>query len=261
MDLLQAIVLGLVQGLGEFLPISSSGHLVLTPWFFGWEDFGLSFNVALHFGTLVAVIWYFWRDWIRIFKEAFAGGLKKIHRSLLFYIAIATIPGVLAGVFLEEYAATVFRHPPLIAGTLIVFGWLLFWADKQLKDKKTIQDITWKMALLVGLAQAIAIVPGVSRSGITIVAALFLGVNRKDSARFSFLLATPIILGASVYKFSDFVATGLDVYSLVGILVAAVSGYLAIAGLIKFVEKVSYKVFFWYRLALALLIILLFFVR
>ncbi len=257
------IILGLVQGLGEFLPISSSGHLVLTPWLFGWEDPGLSFDVALHFGTLIAVLWYFKKDWFDIFRKAKEGegGVKKIKNSLLFFIVIATIPGVLAGLLLDDYAETVFRSPLIIAFTLAVGGFLLYLVDRKIRHKKSLDLMSWKNAVLIGLAQAIAIIPGVSRSGITITAALAMGISRKDSARFSFLLSTPIILGAVILKFDEFVTDSFNLETMIGIVVAGISGYLAISLLIKFVEKASYAVFFWYRLALAVVIVLFFVLR
>jgi len=255
MDFFQAIVLGLIQGLGEFLPISSSGQLVLAPWLFGWEDLGLSFDVALHFGTLIAVLWYFKKDWFNIFKEAKSGGVKNIKKSLLFFIVIATIPGVIVGLLFNNYAETIFRNPIIIAIALAVGGLLLYLVDKRIKHGKSLSLMNWKTAIVVGIAQAIAIIPGVSRSGITITAALAIGINRKDSARFSFLLSTPIIIGAVLLKAKDFISSGLSVEVIIGMIVAGISGYLAISLLIKFVEKASYAVFFWYRLVLAVIII------
>ena len=256
MDFLQAIILGLVQGLGEFLPISSSGHLVLVPWIFNWQDPGLSFDVALHFGTLVTVVGYFWKDWLNIFKEAKKGGLANFKNSLLFFIIIATIPGVIAGLFLDDYAETSLRSPIIIALTLSIGGFLLYLVDKKVKHQTDLNLMNWRMAILIGLAQAIAIIPGISRSGATITAALALVISRKDSARFSFLLSTPIILGAVVLKISDFLSSSLSPEAILGMIVAGASGFLAIAGLIKFVQKASYAVFFWYRLVLALVIVL-----
>ncbi len=261
MDFIQAIVLGLVQGLGEFLPISSSGHLVLVPWIFNWKDPGLAFDVALHFGTLIAVLWYFKKDWFHIFDEARKNGVKNMNKSLLFFILIATIPGVIFGLLFNDYAETIFRNPAIVASTLVIGGILLYFVDKRMNHQKNLELINWKVALLIGIAQAVAIVPGVSRSGATITMALAFGFSRKDSARFSFLLSTPIILGAVILKANDFIRDGLTVESVVGMLVAGISGYLAIAFLIKFVEKTSYAVFFWYRLALAVVIVLFLFLK
>ncbi len=275
-SIFQAIILGLVQGLGEFLPISSSGHLVIVPWLFGFSDPGLAFDVALHAGTLIAVLAYFYKDIICIFKLAFKNNFqfpisnfqsisneKKIDagysKNTLWLLALATIPGVLAGYFLESQAETIFRSPLLVALALALAGWILYIADKHIKHRKNLQEIGWKESLAIGLSQAVAIIPGVSRSGATITAGLFAGLDRKSAARFSFLLSAPIIFGATFLKFPQLIKNGLDAMIVVGIIVSAVSGYLAIKYLIKFIEKTSYKIFFWYRLVLALIIALAFY--
>jgi len=260
MHLLEAIVLGTIQGLGEFLPISSSAHLVLAPWFFGWTDPGLAFDVALHSGTLIAVLLYFGKDWAAILMTA----LRRTDRDLfgsrypkdfLWLLVFATIPGALAGYFLENQAETVFRNPLLIAATLSIMGFILFWADRRLHSRKNLQKISWGDAMLIGMAQAFAIIPGISRAGSTITAALLLGIDRVSAARFSFLLSTPIIFGATVLKLRSFFEAGLGTPEITGIVTAALTGFLAIASLIKFVGAVSYRFFFWYRLALALVIV------
>lgn len=266
MDILQAIVLGLIQGLGEFLPISSSGHLVLTPWLFGWEDQGLSFDVALHFGTLIAVVGFFWREWVAIFCSFFGiksklCGEEKYPSHFLPFLVIGTIPGALLGFLLEEKVSTVLRSPYIVVASLIFFGGLLYLADLKSKKLKETKLIKLRDAILIGCAQALAIIPGTSRSGITITAALALGFDRKSAAKFSFLLSTPIVFGAAVYKSKDLITNGITNIEILGVLVAAISGFFAIAGLLKFVEKVSYKVFFWYRLLLALVILIVIFVR
>lgn len=268
MDLLQAVILGLVQGLGEFLPISSSAHLILAPWLFGWHDPGLAFDVALHFGTLVAIVLYFFKDWIVILCAGFGYGDKVTLRfgryysgRVLWLLLFATIPGVLAGFFLEHYAESTFRAPLLIAGTLTVMGFLLYQADRRLRPRMDLGDIGGKEALIIGIAQAFAIVPGVSRAGATITAALCLKIDRVSAARFSLLMSTPIIFGAVVLKAKAFFAAGPGWMEAVGVITAALSGYLAIAGLLKFVQKVSYKGFFWYRLALALVVVCVWLLR
>jgi len=260
MDWFQAIVLGTIQGLGEFLPISSSAHLILAPWLFGWDDPGLTFDVALHFGTLIAVFLYFGKDWIKILKAGLGRPDKSFSGTyypgnFLWLLVLATIPGALVGYLLEHQAETVFRNPLLIAITLSVVGFILFWADKRLRSRKNLQEISWGDAVIIGSAQALAIVPGVSRAGSTITTALFLGIDRVSAARFSFLLSTPIIFGATVLKLRSFLAAGVGLPEVVGIVTAALTGYLAIASLIKFVATVSYKIFFWYRLALAVMIV------
>ncbi len=261
MEIFQAVVLGLIQGLGEFLPISSSGHLVLVPWVFGWEDQGLSFDVALHFGTLIAVIGFFWKEWLAIFcaflgiKNDFCE--EEYPANFLLLLIAGTIPGAVLGFLFEEKVETILRSPWIIVMTLTLFGGLLYLADLRAKLSKETNTITLKGMFLIGCAQALALIPGTSRSGVTITAGLALGFTRKSAAKLSFLLSTPIIFGATIYKLKDLFASGVGAPEIVGILVSAISGFLAIAGLLKFVEKVSYKVFFWYRFALAIVIVLL----
>lgn len=271
MTLFQAIILGLVQGLGEFLPISSSAHLVLAPWLLEFPDPGLSFDVALHLGTLLAVVVYFWKDWKNMLISNFQYPISNkiptskfpiaLRRSqqpnlLLLLIVIATIPGALFGYFLEDYAETTFRHPLLVAFTLAFVGLILYLADHYSRHRKNINEITKKDALFIGISQALAIIPGVSRAGATITSGLFLGLDRASAARFSFLMSAPIIFGASFLKLPDFFSGTITQIEIIGILVAATSGYAAIALMLRFIERVSYKIFFWYRLALALVVLL-----
>ena len=259
MEIIQSITLGIVQGLGEFLPISSTAHLILVPFFTGWKDPGLSFDVAMHAGTLLAVVLYFWRDWLDIFKIALwrkKYKSEKYNSNILWLLVIGTIPGAVIGFFLEDFVDGAFRNPYLIAATLAVFGLILFLLDKYATHKRELDKISLKDVLIIGLAQAIAIVPGVSRSGATISAGLALGLSRVSAARFSFLLSTPIILGATLSQLPDLIEGGISGGIILGVIVSAVSGYLAIKYLIKFVENYSYKVFFWYRLALAAVIII-----
>lgn len=259
-DLFQSSILGIIQGLSEFLPISSTAHLILAPYFFEFEDPGLGFDVALHIGTLFAVVAYFWRDWMDIFKLAFKKTSKTENKNnLLYFFIIATIPGVLTGYFLEKQAETIFRNPLIIAFTLSFVGLLLFLADKFANHRKNIGEIGFRESLIIGIAQAAAIIPGVSRSGATITAGLFEGLNRADAAKFSFLLSTPIIFGAAALEMPNLFRSGFDIDILVGIFFSAISGYLAIKYLIKFVERIGYGIFFWYRIMLTLAIIFVYF--
>lgn len=254
MEIFQSIILGIVQGLGEFLPISSTAHLILVPYFAGWKDPGLAFDVAMHAGTLLAVIIYFWRDWWEIFNISFRGNNYKseiYNRNILWLLIIGTIPGALVGFFLEDLVDGAFRNPYLIAFALSFFGLVLFLLDKYSKHLRNIGEITLRDAVLIGLAQAVAVIPGVSRSGATISAGLALGLSRVGAARFSFLLSTPIILGATVSQLPDLMKENFDEAIVWGIAFSALSGYLAIKYLIKFVENHSYEFFFWYRLVLA----------
>lgn len=274
MNITQSIFLGLVQGAAEFLPISSSAHLILAPWLFGFSDPGLAFDVALHLGTLAAVVFYFWKDWIVIIsnffiKMKFVGKsnpnyklqITNYNQNILWFLVLATLPGVLAGYFLESYAETVFRSPLLVAFTLSAVGLILYLGDKYHQHRKNLLGMTWKDSLWIGLSQAVAIVPGVSRSGATITAGLFRGLGRQAAARFSFLLSAPIILGAAVFNFPQLARSGFDIRLIVAMASSALSGYLAIKYLLKFVERSSYAVFFWYRLGLAAVIWLIYFLR
>lgn len=270
-DLIHPIILGIVQGLGEFLPISSTAHLILVPYFFHWPDPGLSFDVALHFGTLIAVVAYFWREWITIFGLIFknesqksklnqpAGG-QSYGNNILWLIIIATIPGALAGYLLESKAETVFRSPLIIAFTLASFGLVLYLMDKYAKHGKDIKELTIKDAIIIGFSQAIAIIPGVSRSGATIASGLWRNLDRTSAARFSFLLSTPIIFGATILKLPGLLKSGIDLQIFLGVLFSAISGYFAIKYLLKFIEISGYRVFFWYRILIALIIIIAIFI-
>ena len=286
MEIIQSIILGIVQGVAEFLPISSSGHLVLIPNIFGWEDQGLAFDVALHWGTLIAVLVYFRKDWAKIFRESYllkcwlhspvglwspnASRLQSSSTGLsplwsqriqhlksdpLFIIIIATIPGVIAGLLLSNYAETVFRNPLIVAGTLSVGAILLFYSDKIGVKKSDLKDLSLRMGIIIGLFQMLAIVPGVSRSGITITAALLLGMKRTDAARFSFLLSTPIILGAGIKEFPSLLNSGLNINIFIGVLVSAATGYLAIKYMLKYLENRGYNIFVGYRLVLAIAVL------
>jgi len=262
-EIIQSIFLGIAQGLGEFLPISSTAHLALLPYLVNFDDPGLAFDVALHLGTLIAVLGFFWKDWIEIFKLMFKNSSlkskvesQKYGNNLLYFLIIATIPGVLAGFFLESQAETIFRSPLLIAGALFIFGLILYLADKYFSVKKDLTKISLLDSIVIGVAQAIAIIPGVSRSGVTMTAGRFLGLDRRSAARFSFLLSTPIIFGAAILKVNYFWENITDVNMILGIIFAAVSGWLAIKYLLQFLEKYSFAVFFWYRLVLAVVIVL-----
>jgi len=253
----QAVVMGIVQGLGEFLPISSSAHLALVPWLFRWHDPGLTFDIALHLGTLVAVIAYFWRDWVNLIKGGLRGAGTTEGR-LFWYLVIATIPGALIGFLLEDKAETVFRNPILIAGMLILLGVILFWADRRSKKLTDVNSITLGQSLLIGVSQALAIIPGVSRSGITMTTGLLFGLTREGAARFSFLLSAPVIFGAGLIKIPDIAANPgmINAPFLVGILVSAVSGAASIGFLLRYVQTKNYLPFVWYRFLLGATVLL-----
>lgn len=245
-------MLGLVQGLGEFLPISSSGHLVVIPDLLGWQYQGLDFDVLLHLATLAAILAYFWKDWHKIIKTGLTDP-KSSDGKILWLLALATIPGGLAGLFLNDLAETALRAPGLIAVTLIVFAAALWAADRK-TGQTALTGFTAKTALLIGLAQAVALVPGVSRSGITITAALFLGFSRTEAARISFLLATPITAAAAVLALKHLSFSDISAPLICGFLTALVSGWAAIRFLMKYVQSNTYTVFVLYRIALGLVI-------
>jgi undecaprenyl-diphosphatase len=269
MTFLQAFLLGLVQGLGEFLPISSSAHLIILPWLAHFPDPGLSFDVALHFGTLIAVVAYFWRDWFEIAQGSYQYLAKPAERTaenhdsfyLLLYLIAATIPAAIAGKLLEHWAETTLRNPLLIAFDMVAMGILLLVADRSDKNSRTLRDITLATAIAIGVAQVFALFPGVSRSGVTITMALFLGFNRPSAARFSFLLSTPIIFGACLLKYKFFLTIFNDPYALIGIITSTVFGFLSIRFVMKLVQNSSYRLFVYYRFAFGAAVVLAYFLR
>lgn len=262
MTLWQAVVMGLVQGLGEFLPISSSAHLVLVPWLFKWPDPGLTFDIALHVGTLIAVVGYFWRDWLVLLAEGLRG-VKSQEGKLFWFLVAATIPGALAGFLFEKQAESLFRNPLLIAVMLVVMGAILFWADRDSAKVIDLERMRFGTSFLIGLSQALAIIPGVSRSGITISVGLLAGLTRESAARFSFLLSTPIIFGAAVIKVPRLIEQPalIDVNFLVGILVSCITGIFSIGLLLRYVQTRNYLPFAWYRFLLAAIVIVVLVLR
>ncbi|MGA9721902.1 MAG: undecaprenyl-diphosphatase UppP [Candidatus Binatus sp.] len=250
----QAIVLGIVQGLTEFLPVSSSAHLILVPWLLRWqEDPGLAFDVVLHLGTLLALLVFYWREWLEM-ALSLANG-DRVQRRLLFLLIAASVPGAIIGVLLEKQAETVFRSPLLIATTMAILGLILWAADGFGSKNRKMKDLTFVDALLIGLSQALAIIPGVSRSGATITTARFLGIERADAANFSFLMATPIIAGAGLLEAHKAFHAGLTAQLGWGFAAAAVFGLLAIVGLLSFVRTHTYRSFAIYRIVLAAIVV------
>ncbi len=260
----QAVVLGAVQGLAEFLPISSSGHLILVPWLLGWSDHGLTFDLALHLGTAVALLAYFWRDWFALGRAVLAGLTSAEARNdalgrLAWMLVLGSLPAGLIGILFEEVIERNVRQPIQIAVLLIVFGLALGAADRWARRERSLDAVRWGDALIVGCAQAIALAPGVSRSGVTMTAGLLLGLERAAAARFSFLLSAPITVAAALYKLRVLVAappTGDEALALVvGVGVAALVGALAINLLLRYLQRKSTAVFVWYRLAAGLAVL------
>jgi len=254
---LQAIVLAIVQGLSEFLPISSSGHLILVPHFLGWADQGLAFDVAVHVGTLVAVVAYFRRP----LAAMTAGWINSVvHRRhdrdsrLAWSVIVGTVPVGVVGLAFNDLIEEHLRNPLFVAGTLSFFGILMWLADRLGKQAKDEYSIGWKQALVIGCAQAMALMPGTSRSGITITAGLALGLTRSAAARFSFLLAVPGIAMAGAYEGLKLLSSGegADWNAMaIGIVVSAITGYACIAFLLKVIEKIGLLPFTLYRLLIA----------
>jgi len=265
-----AVILGIVQGIGEFLPISSSGHLIIVRWLFEWEsiieqaggNIDIALDVALHLGTLAAVLIYFFQDWLELTKHGLTKGLQTQQGKMFWYLVAATIPGGVVGLVLESKIAQVFRSQPLIiAGGLAMMGIVLYYVDKKFDEKTSLDKITFTQAMLIGTAQALALIPGVSRSGITMTIARLLGFTREAAAKFSFFLATPIIAGAALKHTSDIIHNVANPLFLVGTLTSALVGLFSIGFLLKYLQRNSFAVFAIYRLAMAALIVIVYFVR
>ncbi len=291
MSLLEAIVLGLVQGLTEFLPVSSSAHLIVVPWLLGWERPGLAFDAALHLGTLTAVFAYFWRDLLgmacalpraltrprALLRDPDPGRGRggrdataaDADARLALLIAVGTVPALIAGL-VGQGAIEAFYHPGgvtpgrvivAVAIATVLLGALLFVAERTAAQQRRIDHLTWHDAVAIGLAQATALIPGVSRSGATITAGLFQGLNRVDATRFSFLLGIPIIAAAAGKGLMDTLQAGMDGSELrifvAGIVVSGVAGFAAIWGLLRYLERAGTNVFVFYRFGLGILLLLL----
>lgn len=253
MTIFDAVLLGLLQALGEFLPISSSAHLVLLPFFRGQAYQGVAFDVMLHLATLLAVLLYFSKDWFYIIKDGLTKP-KSQEGKTLWLLALATVPAGAAGLLFQDYVETVFRSPALIALCLMLFAVILWLADRKASGTGR-AVINAKTMLIIGCAQALALMPGVSRSGITITAALFLGFSRSQSARISFLLSVPVIGGAAVLELGHLTWADFNAPMLWGFVSAFLGALLVIGGLMKYIKTHSFNVFVVYRLLLGLVIL------
>jgi undecaprenyl-diphosphatase len=260
----QALIMGIVQGLTEFLPVSSSGHLILVPFLFGWHDpfiDSLAFSVMLHVGTLLALVIYFWADWVRLVPAGLAALRDRSlrhdpNRRLAWLLLAATVPAAIVGFLFNDVIESNVREVGLVALALVVGGGILWLADRRGGRSRGVADVTFPVALGIGAAQALALVPGISRSGISISAARFAGLDREAAARFSFLMATPVIAGAAIFELRKVVTgeAGVAVSIeplVVGMVASFLSGILAIGVLLRYVRTRSLNVFVWYRLALA----------
>ena len=271
MDLVQVVVLALVQAFTEFLPISSSAHLVLVRWLLGWDDPGLFFDVALHFGTLLALTAYFVPTWCRI--VGLAAGRRILEPGpghpdldlfenprLLWFLGAATIPAACAGLALQEFIESHLRSPFVIGSMLVGAGCVIWWADRRGRLEKGLDSLTFAGAMLIGCAQALALVPGTSRSGITIAAGLFLGLTRGAAARFSFLLAMPVVLGAAFKTGLDTFGGGMPASTeyvplSVGVAVSAIAGYAVIALFLRYLQRATMVPFVYYRWAVGIIVL------
>lgn len=260
MEIYQALILGIVQGLTELLPISSSAHLTIIPWIFNW-NIPEAFDVALHFGTLLAIVLYFFKDWMELIKGGYKYVVKKektVQGRMFWYIVLATIPGGIVGYLLDHFLNGVLNRPIIIAIALIVMGIILYVVDKNAKSKVKYEEMTLKQTFLIGVSQALAFIPGVSRSGITITTARAMGVTREAAAKYTFLLSTPIVFAATVLKFKDFV---FNLPFIVGVVSSFIVGLLVIKFLLKYLQKGSFKAFAIYRVIAGIVIMLITFIK
>lgn len=264
--MLDVIILAIVQGIAEFLPISSSAHLIIFREVFKIgatldESILLTFDVALHFGTLLAIIIYFFDDLIKLLIDGLFKPLKTANSKLFWCLILATVPAALVGVLFEDVIDNFFRKQTILIGVaLIVMGIIIYIVDKKFKDGKEIKDLTFKESFLVGCAQVFALIPGFSRSGTTISASRVIGLNKEDSAKFSFYLAIPVILGGTLYSLIkpgalEIVINNLDIFG-IGILISFLTGLVCIAFLLKYIRKHDFKVFMIYRIIMGLVVIL-----
>ncbi|NMH65748.1 undecaprenyl-diphosphate phosphatase [Shewanella salipaludis] len=260
MDSIQVIILALIQGLTEFLPISSSAHLILPAQLLGWEDQGLSFDVAVNTGSLLAVVLYFRHELLTMARAWMVSLVKRRlcdESKLAWWIILATLPAVFFGFVAKDFIATHLRSAGVIAVTTVVFGLLLWWADKMSRHELSEYQSGWKKALMIGFAQAMALIPGTSRSGATMTAALMLGLTREAAARFSFLMSVPVSLGAAMLVGKDLVESGqaIDYQAMsLGVLVSFVAAYACIHYFLKIISRMGMMPFVLYRLALGALL-------
>jgi undecaprenyl-diphosphatase len=270
MTILQAIVLGITQGLTEFAPVSSSGHLILVPWLFGWSildnpDLNKTFDVALHIGTLVGAVLYFrrelWRYLVAWLRSIARRSIESVDERIAWALVIGTIPGAIAGALFEGFITDKLGQPGLIAVMLAVFGVVLYVVDKRAPSRKSLQAVSVPDGLVMGIAQALALQPGVSRSGVTMTAGRLLAIDRESAARFSFLLSIPIIAGAGLFKglevARDGLPPGMAAPFLWGMVSSAISGFLVIAFLLSYLRRRDFFIFMAYRIAVAVLVLVL----
>lgn len=260
MSIFRAIILGIIQGIAEFLPISSSAHLIIFPYLFGWEESSLAFDVALHFGTMMAVLVVFFKDWWDLFIGAVKGVTKKektVNGKMFWYLVVATIPAAIAGLLLDDIVENVIRNKVwIIALALATMGLLIYlgdkWASRHYKKETKFEDITLKQAIIVGISQAFAVIPGFSRSGTTILAGRLQGISKEAITKFTFLLSVPVICGATILKVGDLSFTKEVI---VGIISSFAMGIISIKFLLSYIKKHDFSVFAFYRVILAIIVL------
>jgi undecaprenyl-diphosphatase len=269
-EILAAAILGIIQGITEFLPISSSAHLILVPWFLGWKPEGIAFDVSLHVGTALAVIAFFWRDWIRLAREVILGlregKMANADRRLAWFLVVGTLPALVAGLAFEGIVEEHLRSPLIIVFTLPIFAIFLFGAERKSLQNRSIENFTWADSLIIGFSQALALIPGVSRSGITMTTAMLRNSTRISAARFSFMLSTPVIAGAGILEILRLAKVVLHPAESmpavnwsamgVGFLCAALSGFLCIRYFLRYIQTKSFTPFVVYRFLLAGLVLI-----
>lgn len=267
MSIFESIILGIVQGVGEFLPISSSAHLILIRFLFNMSTsepvVEKAFDVALHFGTLIAVLFVFYKDWLSLFKGAIEGVTKKkktFEGRMFWYLVLATIPGALVGFLFEDIIDNVVRGNVLIIAILLaIMGIFIYlgdkWAEQHFNKQVEYKNLTLKQTFIIGMSQALAIIPGFSRSGTTILTARLMGISREAAAKFTFLLSTPIIFGAAILKVGDLFAN-FNIAIIVGVVTAAIVGILSIKFLLRYIKKNDFSIFAYYRVFIALIVII-----
>lgn len=261
MNTFWTIILGALQGLTEFFPVSSSGHLTLIPWIFDFSDPGLAFDIALHAGTFFALLLAFWKEWFGLLK-AIPNKKAVTERKMILFLILTSVPGAITGLLLEEKAETIFRTPWLIATTLIVFGIILLFVDKLIKKADGLEKMTANKAFLIGLSQAMAIIPGVSRSGATITAGRAIGFSRETAAKYSFMAALPIIFGATIFGLRDVSLSQIfSINWMLGLFTAFFASLFAMKFLLKYLKTHDFKIFFVWRFVLAATVIMLYLIR
>lgn len=266
MSIIHTIILGIVQGIGEFLPISSSAHLILVRYLFNFPEmeaaFETAFDVALHFGTLLAVLFVYWKDWLKLTSGAVKYVVKKeksFEAKMFLYLVLATVPGAIIGFVCEDIIEYFVRNNVIIIAILLaVMGVLIYigdkWASKKYSNPTEYEKMTFKQTFLIGLSQALAVIPGFSRSGTTILTARILGISKEAAAKFTFLLSTPIIFGAAILKVKDLIV-GFNISVIVGIITAAIVGVLSIKFLLRYIKKNDFAIFAYYRVIFAVIIL------